>query len=411
MSDLDSRAHEAGPLGGTARKVLYAVTAPITAVGFLRGQLAFLVAEGFDVHLACQGDGAVREMALEEGVTFHDVPLTRTWFSLADVRGVLKAARVLRTARPDVLNYSTPKAALVWALACVVGWRPPRVVYLLRGLRLDGEPAWTLRFRLLWMCEVLAARVADTVVCVSPGVRRRALELRIVRADSAIVLGKGSSNGVDTTRFSPSVERRRVMRAELGYADEEIVVGFVGRLTRDKGIYDLLDAVRLLRRPVRVLLVGPTEPDVDLETLWHRYCDLRPRVTHVEYTRNTPSYYAAMDVFVLPSLREGMCNALLEAQAMELPCVTTTVTGCLDAVAPRQTAYVLPAHAPEQLAHAIERLAAAPDLRARMGRAGRQRVLEHFVPEKLWRRYARLYQADLAGLGAEPSPQPQRAVG
>jgi len=373
--------------------------------------MAFLVAEGFDVHLACQGDEAVREMALAEGVTLHEVSLSRTWFSPADLRGMLRAARVLRAVRPAVLNYSTPKAALVWALACIVGRRPPRVIYLLRGLRLDGERAWTLKFALLWLCEVVAARVADTVVCVSPGLRRRATGLRIARASSSIVLGKGSSNGVDATRFVPSTQRRAAMRAQLGSADDEVIVGFVGRLTADKGIYDLLDAVRLLRRPVRLLLVGPTEPDIDLDALWLRYSDLRPCVTHVEYTRATPDYFAAMDVFVLPSLREGMCNALLEAQAVELPCITTDVIGCRDAVVPGVTARVVDPHAPEQLARVIEQLASDPELRVRMGRAGRQHVLEHFVPEKLWRRYSCLYRAVATRNGAEPGPERSKVAG
>jgi glycosyltransferase involved in cell wall biosynthesis len=277
-------------------------------------------------------------------------------------------------------------------------------VCLLRGLRLDGERLWTARFALLWLCELLAARGADTVVCVSDGVRRRAIDLRIPRRGSTVVLGKGSSNGVDATRFDPSNARRTALRAHLGCSDNEIVVGFVGRLTHDKGVYDLLEALRLLRRPVRLLLVGPPEPDVDLDTLWGRYSDVRTRVVHVEYTRDTVGYYAAMDVFALPSLREGMCNALLEAQAMELPCVTTDVTGCRDAVVPGVTAVVVAPHAPDQLAEAIDHLASRPDLRARMGRAGHQGVLQHFDPEKLWRRYARLYRAVTDAPSVEPAP-------
>jgi len=108
-------------------------------------------------------------------------------------------------------------------------------------------------------------------------------------------------------------------------------------------------------------------------------------------------------------LREGMCNALLEAQAMELACITTDVTGCLDAVVPDVTARVVSTHAPEQLASAIEQLASDPELRVRMGRAGRKHVLAHFVPEKLWRRYACLYRADAPRLGAES--RRERAVG
>jgi glycosyltransferase involved in cell wall biosynthesis len=373
----------------SGRRVLYAITVPETATCFLRGQLGHLTRAGFDVHLACEASPDLQRFAEEEGVTLHDVPLTRSWLALADVKGVWRAVRVLRTVRPDVLNYSTPKASLVWAVASRLR-RPDFVVYLLRGLRLEGERRWSVGFLLLWLTELLAARCADVVVCVSDELRTKALGLHLMREDDAVVLGKGSSNGVSSERFRPAPERRRETRRHLGFADSDVVVGFVGRLIAEKGLYDLLDAVSLASSDVRCLLVGKSELDVDVEALLAER-GLLDRVTVIEFTRDISSYYAAMDLLVLPSRREGMPNALLEAQAMGLPCIASDATGCRDAVAADETALVVPVGSPADLARAIDRLAKDPEMRARFGASGRRRVLEHFRQEDHWDRYAQLY--------------------
>jgi glycosyltransferase involved in cell wall biosynthesis len=390
----------------TQARVLYAVTDPITAISFLRGHLAFLKSEGFEPHLACARTPEAVAFARAECVTLHDVPLSRCWFGMEDLLSLVRAVRVLRLVRPTVLNYSTPKAALVWAVA---SWfaRPPVVVFLLRGLRLEGERPWRAGFALLWFMELIAARSANVIVCVSEGLRRRAIGLRVVASHRSVVLGAGSSNGVDTERFSPitAPERRRA-RDALGLPDAAFVVGYVGRLARDKGLEDLMDAVELCAadvRHLRCVLVGASEPGFDLD---HALAS-RPAAAAATLTRPATTAveeeYAAFDVFVLPSRREGLSNALLEAQARALPCVTTDATGCVDAIEPGQSGFVVPAGDPHALASAIARFGVPRDagLARRMGAAGRQRVERLFQPHRLWREYAELYRRS----AAEPTRQ------
>lgn len=370
--------------------VLYAVTDPITATAFLRGQFGFLTKEGFDVHLACGSSPALRGLAAEEGITLHDVPLTRSWRLDDAVRAMVRAVRILILVRPQAVNYSTPKASLVWAIATWLR-RPPLVVYLVRGLRLEGESRRSLRFWLLRLMEFISCRSAHRVVCVSEGLRRRATALKLVRASRTLVLGSGSSNGVDTKRFARAAQLRAGMRGELGYSSGETVIGFVGRLTRDKGIRELLAAVSRLDNRFRLLLVGSPEPDVNLPELIEVYPALRGRVRHVEHTISVESYYAVMDMFILPSYREGMSNALLEAQAAGVPCITTEVVGCLDAVLPGVSALAVPPRSPDAIVRAIDELAFDEDKRRSMAKAGMQWVRENFDQHALWRRYLELY--------------------
>lgn len=384
------------------KRVLYTVTDPITALGFMRGQLSYLRSHGYDVHLATRASAELERFAAEEGVTLHDVPLSRRWLSRDDLGSLRRARRVLKRARPDLLVYSTPKASLIWALACV-SRRPRAVVYLLRGLRLESEPKRGPEVALLWLCELISARTADLVLCVSESLRERALDLWLMRRDRAVVLGNGSSNGVDAHRFRPDPARRADMRESLGYTDEDVVVGFVGRLTEDKGVCDLVEALTRCESEVRVLLVGPAER-VDEEELLDKGAG---RLLHVEMTRHVEAYYDAMDVLVLPSWGEGLPNVLLEAQAMGLPCVTTTGTGCRDAVRPNVSALVVKPRAPQELARVIDRLATHPDLRAQMGPAGREHVVEHFDPQQHWDRYVELFDRLVgASRSAKPAPEP-----
>jgi glycosyltransferase involved in cell wall biosynthesis len=289
--------------------------------------------------------------------------------------------------------------------------RTEAVVFLLRGLRLDGERPRSVPFLVLWMMELIAARTADVTVCVSQSLRQRALDLHLVKRDKALVLGSGSSNGVNSERFCPPTASRRIKaRGFVGAREDDCVVGFVGRLARDKGIDDLLDAVQMCapRHRVRCVLVGSPEPDYDVRTA----LDRRPAAAAVTTVRsasqNVEDEYAAFDVFVLPSHREGLSNALLEAQAMAIACVTTRATGCADAVAPDVSGLVVNTADPAGLAAAIARLASDPALRASMGRAGRKRVSELFQQKDVWQGYSDLYTSMMASRSASVTKEASR---
>lgn len=375
--------------------ILISVTDPITAQLFLRGQLTDLKRSGFDPHLACAMTPDLGEFAKQEGVIVHAVPLSRGWVSPQDLRALATAVRVLRATKPAVLNYSTPKAALIWAIA---SWfsRPPAVVFLLRGLRMEGESRRNPKFWILWLMELIAARTSDVTVCVSHGLRAKAISLRLISRRRSRVLGAGSSNGVDASRFGPiSAVERQEARSRLAITDAAFVVGYSGRFSRDKGIADLLDAMQLCGPKLNLtcVLVGFPEPDFDLCAEVASRPEIADRVIVQPATRQVSEVYAALDCFVLPSHREGMSNALLEAQARGLPCVTTDATGCVDAIEPGVTGWVVPAHDSEALARGL--VTAARDIQSGSpsirGEAGRERVVRLFAQGDVWARYIDLY--------------------
>ena len=288
---------------------------------------------------------------------------------------------MLRRNKPDLTEFSTPKAGLLGTVAAMLCGVPVRV-YLLRGLKL--ETASGLKRRLLLAMERLAAACAHVVVCNSESLRAEALALGIAPAAKLHVLGDGSSHGVDVERFSPG---QSDVRAKLGISQSAPVLGFVGRLTRDKGVPELVEAFEtiLTTEPeAHLLLVGWFDAADDAldERLRARIVN-HPRIHYTGLVADAAPYYRAMDVMVLPTWREGFPNVVLEAAASAIPVVTTLSTGSRDAVVPEVTGLLIPPGYPEALREAILKLIRNPRHCRRMGQAARAWVIEHYVNERV----------------------------
>jgi glycosyltransferase involved in cell wall biosynthesis len=263
---------------------------------------------------------------------------------------------------------------------------------LLRGLRLETSSG--LKRQLLSATERLAAACAQHVVCNSESLRAKALALRVAASGKLKLLGDGSSNGVDVERFSPGPTH---VRKRLGLPRNAAVVGFVGRLTRDKGVPELIaafDNVLKAAPETRLLLVGWFDDSEDaLSQDLRAYIDRHPRIVRTGFVADTAPYYRAMDVMVLPTWREGFPNVVLEAAATAIPVIATLATGSRDAVLPEVTGLLIPPGYPEAITEAVLQLLRDPERRRRMGTAARARVSELFVNERVLGLTVALYKS------------------
>jgi len=397
---MDDRARLAGssrkhPTGQPAcHRLVYVVTASATAQGFLRGQLGYMRSCGFEVTLVASPDPTLDAIRLSEGVEVRGVPMSRSISLTQDLRSLLQLIRLFRELRPDIVNVGTPKAGLLAGLAAAF-CRVPYRIYTLHGLRLEG--ATGARRRLLAATEWISCRSAHAVHCVSRSLRNRVLSMRLATPSKAIVLGNGSCNGVDTAWFRPAQEPIATarQRRSLGIHRDARVIGYVGRITRDKGIRELVEAyvtVRGQRPDLHLLLVGQpddTDPlDDDVRSALSRIGD----VTITGWVANPAPYYHCMNVFVLPTYREGLPQTALEAAASAVPVVTTDATGARDAVIHGVTGLVVRRGDAGSLATALARLLDDPELACRLGSKGRAWVSRAFVQERVWMSLAELYR-------------------
>ncbi len=396
-------AHGKTDLRVNALKLVHITTVPGTLT-FFRGQIAYMKERGFQIHAISSPGELLQAAAVREGIPVSAVNLPRRITPLADLAALYQLYKLLRQIRPDIVHAHTPKGGLLGVVAARLA-RVPVVVYGLRGL--PYVTARGLRRQLLCASETVACRLAHRVLANSFANRRSAIAMGFCRQDKISVLASGSSNGVDAKqRFNPqriSPASREETRGHYRIPPEALVLGFVGRIVRDKGIVELVEAWRLLRGRfphLFLLMVGPIEPQdpVPLEVLKRLESD--PRVRFTGGVGDPFHLYGAMDLLVLPTYREGFPNTPLEAAAMQLPVVATHVDGCSEAIRDGVTGLLVPPRDSQALAAAIERLVLDPELRHRMGQAGRQRVLEDFRPEAIWQA---LYENYLELLNAKLS--------
>lgn len=376
-------------------KVLIMTTVP-TSLGFFRGQVGDLARRGFEVHaLSSPGDDLDR-FAAREKIPVHAVPMARRIAPLSDLVSLARLWWRLRVLRPTIVHSHTPKAGLLGMLAAWLAGTPVRI-YHIHGLPLMTAGRW--KRALLRRVERLACRLAHQVLCVSHSVRAVAIEHGLCAPEKIRVLLGGSVNGVDARgRFDPAragPAASRAKRAELGIPAEAMVLGFVGRIVRDKGLVELVAAWRTLREAnlsLHLLVVGAYEdgdpvPRAVVETL-----EADPRIHLVGQTADVVGCYAAMDVVTLPSYREGLNGVLLEAGAMQLPAVASNIPGCSDVVVDGVTGRLVPPRDGPALAAAIQEYLDCPALREAHGRAARERILREFRQEAIWEAVADEYR-------------------
>lgn len=372
-------------------RVLYIVTSSLS-LWLLRGQARYLRERGFEVAVITSAGPQVDDFVGEEGVPVITVAMEREVAPLRDALALFRLWRAIRGFRPDILNVSTPKAGLLGALAGKLAGVPARI-YTLRGLRL--ETARGLRRTLLATAERVAARCAHEIVCVSPSLRARATALGVISARKSKVLGSGSSNGVVLEQFAPTPARAAAaaeLRQELGIPADAPVVGFVGRLTRDKGVPELVAACRALRPhwpELRLLLVGFFEPGDPLPAALRAQIASDPQL--IVRAADAAPYYHAMDVLALPTHREGFPNVALEAAAAGKPIVAAAATGVVDAVVHGETGLLAPVGDAPALSAALESLLRDPRLARRLGDQARARVAREFARERVCASWAAEY--------------------
>jgi glycosyltransferase involved in cell wall biosynthesis len=216
--------------------------------------------------------------------------------------------------------------------------------------------------------------------------RAEALARGVAPANKLHLLGDGSSNGIDVERFSPGLSN---VRERLGIASDVPVVGFVGRLTCDKGVPELVKAFDVILRVLpnaQLLLVGwfDAADDALSEELRARI-EGHKQIHLTGFVKDTAPYYRAMDVMVLPTWREGFPNVVLEAAATGIPVVTTFSTGSRDSVVPEVTGLLIPPGYPGAISEAVLRLLRNADRRRRMGIAAQAWVIERFSDERVLR--------------------------
>jgi glycosyltransferase involved in cell wall biosynthesis len=337
------------------RRILIGVTID-DSLQFHIGLPAALVKDGWDVHVVSGPGRRIDALVAVDGITTHVLPMHREPSLVHDVRALIRWITLIRRVRPDVTLIGTPKAALLGNIAGRL-CRVPRRIYNLLGLRV--ETATGLLRRVLLAMERSTVRGSTEVLAVSKSVKHQAHALGLAPEEKVVVLGEGSCNGVDVDRYrtiAMDEAQRRDLQAEFSVDTTIPVIGFVGRLTRDKGLSELAGALRLLAEQdceVQLLVVGGVDDESGLAAL-NQLKMTGQRIVATGYQPDPAPFYALMDVFCLPSLREGLPNVILEAMASGTLVVASDATGNIDLVQNGVTGLLVSRGSATELAVALQ---------------------------------------------------------
>lgn len=377
---------------GAKIRVAQVATTAISIRFLLSDHIQRLLSEGFEVDAVCAPDASLPHVE-RQGIRVRTIPFVREPSPAEDLVALRALQKLFRERRYDIVHSHTPKAGLLAPVAARLAGTPT-IIHTVHGLLFHDRSRPSERL-LGAACEFWTARFAHRLLSQSRediDVMRR---LHMKRSSRVEYIG----NGIDITRFRPPEDARvrARTRAELGILPDQVVVGMVGRLVREKGFVEFASAMQQVMRQhaeARVLIVGPIdEGQSDGLSPRELLAQLDPsRTTCLGHRDDLPELYAAMNIFALPSYREGVPRTLMEASSMGLPVVASNIRGCREVVRASESGLLCEPRDVPSLVDALTRLVADPKLRARFGAAGTRHIAEHFDSRVVLDRLARYYQ-------------------
>ncbi|MFC1626395.1 glycosyltransferase family 4 protein [Pseudomonadota bacterium] len=362
-------------------KVCIVVASEMTVKAFLKEQIIAL-SRRYDVTLVVNSD--LPNFAEQNGLPIKVIPLAieRSINPIADLQALYRLVCIFRQHRFDLIHSVTPKAGLLAMLAGKMAG------VSFRMHTFTGQ-VWATRHGLsrilLKTMDRLMVWSATHLLADSASQKRFLIEQGVSRSDKINVLADGSISGVDVERFRPDSSAGSVMREQLGLSEDDILLLFLGRLNRDKGVLDLaasFAAVAGRCKQLHLLFVGPDEGGLkeEIKLVCAAYGE---RIHFVGYTDRPESCFAAADIFCLPSYREGFGSVIIEAAACGLPAIGSRIYGISDAIRDGETGLLFEAGSVDELSGAIERMAQYPEQRHAMGQAALKRARNHFPTKRL----------------------------
>lgn len=343
------------------RRLIRITTVPVSLHKLLGGQLAFMQNRGFDV-LAVSAEGPEISDVKREGVTHVVVPFTRSITPLQDLNCLIQLIRLFKKIKPDIVHTHTPKAGLLGMMAAWICKVPVRMhtVAGLPWMEASGFKRMILKIteRITYYC---AQHVYPNSAALLEFILREfSIKPGSNRFKKFKVIGKGSSNGIDVSYFSRNevLEQKAItIRDQYNIPPTATVFSFAGRIVRDKGIVELIDAFQQIKEEACLLLIGQAEDHLDpLPEKTKSVIGQNQRIISAGFQQDIRPWLLASDIFVFPSYREGFPNVVMQASCMQIPCIVSDINGCNELIRDKDSGIIVPPKNTEALLNAMTSL-------------------------------------------------------
>lgn len=354
--------------------ICFIATVPDVLFSFMK---AHIKAAEKEMNVAMVSSLQRSELLADLNARFIAMDIQRKISFWADLKALIQLLLFFRKGQFDIVHSIMPKTGL---LAMMASWftRVPCRIHTFTGqvwANKRGFKRTALKF-----FDRAIVLFSTHIIVDSPSQRAFLEAERILRPGEGIVIGQGSICGVDLTRFHPDDELRQVVRRELGLQENQVMILYLGRLNKDKGVIDLAHAIKelsLRKQNVMLVCVG-NEEDVLFAGIENICASSNARLIKLPFTAHPERYMVAADLFCLPSYREGFGQVIIEAAACGVPSVASRIYGITDAVEDGKTGLLFPSGDVDALADALSTLIDNSELRKRMGLQAKDRAFEKF---------------------------------
>lgn len=377
-------------------KLIRITTVPVSLSILLRGQLRFMSEHGLEVIGISSAGKELTDVESREKIRTLSVEMTRTISPIQDLKSVWELYRILKKEKPDIVHTHTPKAGTVGMLAAKLAGVPHRL-HTVAGLPL--LVAKGRRRKLLDLVEKVTYHCATKIYPNSHGLYDIILENKYTVKNKLKVIGKGSSNGIDTAHFDPStISRQQILalRESLGISPGDFVYVFVGRIVKDKGVNELVHSFDLINSEspnTKLVLVGSFERELDpLKPEIDQIINTNPNIIVAGYQADVRPYFALADVFTFPSYREGFPNVLMQSCAMGIASIATDINGCNEIIEEGVNGYIVPPQNHMKLYEKMRFLLQNSEKRLAIAKNSRQRIVENYERTYVWNELLKEYK-------------------
>lgn len=369
------------------KKLIRITTVPISLDKLLSGQLNYM-RTFYEVIAVSSEKKYLEQVGENEKVSVFHLEMTRKITPIKDFCAILKLYFFLRKEQPQIIHSHTPKAGLVAMVAAKLA-RVPIRLHTVAGLPLM-ETKGVKRRILVWV-EKMIYYCATRIYPNSEGLYDFILNEGYCSNEKIKVIGKGSSNGINTHHFC--LERidillQQALKDELKIGADDFVFIYVGRLVADKGINELIQAFKEIHaffQNAKLLLVGPYETELDpLQKETVLEIENNTAIIHVGYQPDVRPYFAISNVLVFPSYREGFPNVVMQAGAMGLPCVVTDINGCNEIIISDYNGLIIPVKNTNAVFKAMKLFLEDTLYYQKLKLHARKKIVENYEQETVW---------------------------
>ena len=363
--------------------------------------MRYLNENGFEIKIICSDGPEVQSVKESEGCSVFTIPFSRKISLKTDIVTIYRLVLLLRRIKPHIVHTHTSKAGLIGMLSAFLTRCPIRI-HSVPGLQMMESKGF--RRLILNLSERLTYFLSDVVCPNSNSLKEYILSHKMCSSEKIRIIGCGSSSGVNLDKYSMHLKKtstRKRIRERFCIDDNGIVLAFVGRISKEKGIHELVESfINLSKRysNLYVLLIGKYDDigeydsindGIDNET--RNILNNNTRLNITGWVEDVENYLAASDIVVHPSYREGFSNALLQAGSMGLPSVTTNVSGCIDVIKDGETGLIVSPKDSAALEEALELLILGEGKRMELGLNAYHHVAANFASNIVWEDTARFY--------------------